>query len=295
MSSLSPLKVRTVPCSSQLSGTTLIASPARSIVTEMTAGSVGRLLRAMMLWNACTIWQATGTGSMAACGAGGGAARAPVGGGEAVVGGKPRPRGDRELARRQARPVMYAEHRLHGKAFEQPVADHLARTAAAFLGRLKHQINGAVEITLPGQMAGGGQQHRRVAVVAAGVHLAGVHARVGEGVVLADRQRVHVGTQPDRARGAAVTHDADDTRLAQPAMHRDAPLAQCARDEIRGARLLETELGVRMDIAPQALQHRGFRDDRLDQLHGDDSLSIMRPRPRPAYRVAARGRGSPPA
>ncbi|MNY63438.1 hypothetical protein D3C86_2003970 [compost metagenome] len=61
-------KVRTVPCSSQLSGTTLVASPACTMVTEITPASTGFLLRLMMVWKVCTIWQAIGTGSMPVCG-----------------------------------------------------------------------------------------------------------------------------------------------------------------------------------------------------------------------------------
>src|SRR3990167_1287802 len=63
-------KVRTVPCSSHASGTTLVASPAWIMVTERTPASTGFLLRLMMVWNACTIWQATGMGSMPLCGRG---------------------------------------------------------------------------------------------------------------------------------------------------------------------------------------------------------------------------------
>ncbi len=48
-SSTSTLKVRTVPCSSQKSGTTLVASPAWIMVTEMTPASIGLLLRLMMV------------------------------------------------------------------------------------------------------------------------------------------------------------------------------------------------------------------------------------------------------
>ena len=39
------VKVRTVPWISQLSGITLVASPAWIIVTEITPVSIGRLLR----------------------------------------------------------------------------------------------------------------------------------------------------------------------------------------------------------------------------------------------------------
>jgi hypothetical protein len=62
------VKVRTVPCISQLSGTTLVASPVWIMVTEITPASTGFLLRLMMVWKACTIWQAIGTGSMPMCG-----------------------------------------------------------------------------------------------------------------------------------------------------------------------------------------------------------------------------------
>ncbi|MNT68778.1 hypothetical protein D3C72_2070350 [compost metagenome] len=67
-SSTSTVKVRTVPCSSTLSGTTLVASPAWIMVTEITPASTGFLLRLMMVWKVCTIWQAIGTGSMPVCG-----------------------------------------------------------------------------------------------------------------------------------------------------------------------------------------------------------------------------------
>ena len=51
-SSTSSVKVRTVPWISQASGTTLVASPAWIIVTEMTAASIGFLLRVTMVWKA---------------------------------------------------------------------------------------------------------------------------------------------------------------------------------------------------------------------------------------------------
>jgi hypothetical protein len=51
-----------------MSGITLVASPAWIMVTEITPVSIGFLLRVMMVWKACTIWQATGTGSTPRCG-----------------------------------------------------------------------------------------------------------------------------------------------------------------------------------------------------------------------------------
>ena len=62
-SSTSSEKVRTVPRISAESGTTLMASPVWIMVAEITPGSMGRRLRVMMVCQAITIWQATGTGS----------------------------------------------------------------------------------------------------------------------------------------------------------------------------------------------------------------------------------------
>ena len=67
-SSTSKLKQRTVPWISQLSGITLVASPAWIMVTEITAASTGFLLRVTMVWKPCTTWQAMGTGSHPMCG-----------------------------------------------------------------------------------------------------------------------------------------------------------------------------------------------------------------------------------
>jgi hypothetical protein len=47
---------------------TLPASPPCIMVTDSTAVSIGRLLRLMMVCQACTTWQATGMGSAARCG-----------------------------------------------------------------------------------------------------------------------------------------------------------------------------------------------------------------------------------
>ncbi len=46
---------------------------------------------------------------------------------------------DGEGAGRHARPVVHAENRIHREALEQPVLDHLAGAAAAFLGGLEDQ------------------------------------------------------------------------------------------------------------------------------------------------------------
>ncbi len=64
--------------------------------------------------------------------------------------------------------------RSRREAVEQTLGDHPAAAAAVlaaeFLGRLEDQVDRAVEVPGLGQIARGAQQHRRVPVMAAGVH-----------------------------------------------------------------------------------------------------------------------------
>ena len=79
------------------------------------------------------------------------------------------------------------------------------------------------------QQRRGAEQRRGVAVMAAGVHHAGIGGGVGDAGGLGDRQRVHVGTQADAAIGCrrgdrrhhAMAADAGDeahAKFAQPSL-----------------------------------------------------------------------------
>jgi len=153
----------------------------------------------------------------------------------------------------QAGPVVHAEDRVHRKTLEQAVLHHLARTAAAFFRRLEDEVHRAGKaLAVGGQVLGRSQQHRHMAVVAAGVHAARNAAGVREGVVLGHRQRVHVGAQADGAAGAArrgAAQRADHAGAPEPAVHLDAPALQRARDDVGGAHLLEAEFRVGVDVA----------------------------------------------
>ena len=165
---------------------------------------------------------------------------------------------------------MHAKHRLHGELVKQAVLDHLARAATTLFGRLKDQVNRAVEITVFGQVLGGCQQHGGVAVVAAGVHLARRGAGVGELVELLHGQRVHVSTQPDAATASATVapvDDADHPRGAHAAVHFDAPAAELLCHHFGGTQLFKTQLGVRMNIASHAGDGSGLGEDRVNEFH----------------------------
>ena len=87
-----------------------------------------------------------------------------------IGGGKKCTGPNRELTGRPARHVVHAVNFRDVPAVHHPVVDHFAPTAAAFLGRLKDHCDAAVEISGLGQVFRGPHQHRRVPVVAAGVH-----------------------------------------------------------------------------------------------------------------------------
>ena len=89
--------------------------------------------------------------------------------------------------------------------FEGAVVEHRPGATHDLLGGLEHEDDAACELVLAAeQRLGHAEQDGRVAVVAAGVHLAGVLAGVGEGVELGHRQRVDVGAQADGAAALAA-------------------------------------------------------------------------------------------
>jgi len=100
-------------------------------------------------------------------------------------------------------------------------------------------------------MLGRTQQHRRVPVMAAGMHLVGVHRSVVE-LVLFPAGAGHPcrRAKPDRLlAGPLALQGADDAGLGQPAMNFDAPGLQLVGHDLRGALLFEGGLGMAMDVA----------------------------------------------
>jgi hypothetical protein len=97
-------------------------------------------------------------------------------------------------------------------------------------------------------MLGGAEQHRRVAVVAAGVHLAEALRRVQPPAQLLHVQRVEVGAQRD-ARALAVLQGRDHAGAGQTAVHRQAHQRERLRHDVGGAVLFERGLGVGVDVA----------------------------------------------
>ncbi len=88
-----------------------------------------------------------------------------------------RPGGDGELSDGQVRAVVHAVDFDARPAGEQAVVDHRPRPGSTFFGGLEYDDHRTVEGTALGEVPRGAQQHRRVTVVTAGVHLALAPAR----------------------------------------------------------------------------------------------------------------------
>ena len=159
-------------------------------------------------------------------------------------------RADGEATGVQPRPVVEAEHRVGGEAVEEPLLDHHPPASFVLLGGLEDEVHGPVESAALGELAGRAQQHGHVAVVAAGVHGAGNLRAIGRLADLLHRQAVQVGPERDRPRPATAAQRAHDTGAGQAPMHVDAEAREQSRHALRGAVLLERDLGMGMQVVP---------------------------------------------
>ena len=110
--------------------------------------------------------------------------------------GQQRAFADGELAHGIAGHVVHAIDLFDPPTVHHAVLDHFIAAAAALFGGLEDQHTAAIEIAGLGQILRGPQQHRRMTVVAAGVHLARHGRGMGQACGLHDRQRIHISAQP---------------------------------------------------------------------------------------------------
>ena len=90
--------------------------------------------------------------------------------------------------------------------------------------------------------------------MAAGMHDAGVGGGMRHAAGLQDRQRVHVGAQPDRAVGLAAADGRDHAVAADAGDERDAKFAKPRLDEGGGLPFVQGEFGVGVQVAPPSGQ-----------------------------------------
>ncbi len=173
----------------------------------------------------------------------------------AIARGHGRAGPEAELVDRHARHIVQAEDRITGKTLEQTVFHHGARAGiAAFFGGLEDEIHRAVEIRMRGQVLGRAKQDGGVAVMAAAMHAPRDGGLMLETVVLGHGQGVHVGAQSHRFLAAAGAQYAHHTGFPQAGVDFQSQRAQALGHQVGGAGLLEGQLRMRMDVAPQGGQ-----------------------------------------
>ncbi len=156
---------------------------------------------------------------------------------------------DAKTRGRHAGHVVQAVDRIAGEALEQFVGEHGVGAAAAFLGRLEDQVDGAGEVAVLGEIAPGREQHRGMPVMTAGMHPARILRGIGQVRRLIERQAIHIGAQAHGpARPVAADH-ADHAGLADILGDLDTPLTQLVGDELGRTDLFEAEFGMLMDVA----------------------------------------------
>ncbi len=104
------------------------------------------------------------------------------------------------------------------------------------------------------------ERHRHVSVVPAGVLDVGHRRLVGHVDELGDRQGVHVGADRHHLARLASLEHADHAGDADLLAHLVEPeRAEPIGDQLRGARLAETQFGVPVDVAPRLDEPRPER------------------------------------
>src|ERR1700682_107403 len=154
---------------------------------------------------------------------------------------------------------MHSKDLIDGKTVHQPVPDHRGSAGAALFRWLKDHNRIAREIPGLREITGRTEQHRGMPVMAAGMHLAGRFGGVSEIGLLLDRQRIHIGAQPDHldiasAGRFAALDDADDAGAAETCGDSAAAeFPQALRHECRSAMYVVQQFGMLMDIPAPSL------------------------------------------
>jgi hypothetical protein len=158
---------------------------------------------------------------------------------------------------------------------EQPVLHYALCAAAALFCWLEDEMRRAGKSARGGKMTGRAEEHGRMSVVPASVHLS-VHGRpVGTIGRFRHGERVHVGAHPYDSRAVADTQRSHDAGACQTATQLKSCLFQDRRHNFAGPRLLESELGVRVKISPQRDEIRQIGSDVFGKRH-EQFLDLVR-------------------
>ena len=139
--------------------------------------------------------------------------------------------------------------------------------------RLEDEMDRPGKIPRLREMLCGAEQHRGVAIVAAGMHPPALLRSMGKCVLLVDVQPIHISTQRDRAPALHRSpQGADDARARNSAFDGDTERFQAFGDERSRFMLLERGLWVGVDLVPPS-RHFGMKIcDAINYRHWRASL-----------------------
>ena len=127
-----------------------------------------------------------------------------------------RPFTNGKMADRNAGHVVHAIDFLNAPAGDQAILHHLFPTPAALFRRLEDNDDRAIEIPRLAQVFRRPQQHGRMPVMAAGVHLARHGAGIRHPCLLEYRQRIHIRAQTNHP-SLGIRAPLDDAHHARAA------------------------------------------------------------------------------
>ena len=170
---------------------------------------------------------------------------------------------------------MQAIDGLDAETLHHSVSDHSFAAAAALFRGLEDHHCGPVEITGLGEVLGGAEKHRGMAIVATGMHTPRRGGTIGQIPHLLDRQRVHVRAQAD---GAVRTvrpapDEADDPGAADAGGNLvAAEIPQLVGDEAGSAMDVVLQLRMGVEVVPPCGDLIRQSCDPVDDGHGVTSL-----------------------
>ena len=145
-------------------------------------------------------------------------------------------------------PDMNAEAGIH--AVHGALLDHGFGAQGHLFRRLESQLDGAAKLVLMVvQNAGGGEHGGGVAVMAAGMHHAGILAGVGSAGLLLNGQGVHITAQQDGLAGLGALDGGQHAGLQAAGTPLDPILIQLGLDGLAGLILLGAYLGMGVEVA----------------------------------------------
>ena len=159
---------------------------------------------------------------------------------------------------RQRHSGQHMEHhsRVHMRVFQQAARDHIRGALENFFSRLEFQLDRSFQLVLMGlEQLRCTQQHGRMHIVAAAMHLAGDFRAELFTRVLGDGQGVHIGTQQNGLAWLFSACQRNDTGLAA-VLWLIAHFRQRLLDQFLRVGQIEAHLRVAMERPTPLLQLR---------------------------------------